>query len=199
MNNLNLMNKLLLGKKSNTILLQSSDEININDKFNPDVNQRYSTIMDKRSDTNFSYSNQMWKPIIGSISKSNINSDDFKMTEEMKEVTSKNIKAKYEIVLEDRLKEKILADKLALDYTNKKDYTNKNNQNNLNNNQKKVLDDITKPIEVKSDELQNIDNSFIELKNSAKNIISKSNDIDSSVIMDSICKLDDLMNSIKNL
>jgi len=183
MNNSNLMNKLLKGINNTEINFdQSKLEINnSNQKFNPDVNQKYSNILNKRSVINYQYSNQMWKPIIGSISKSDINSDDLKI--KIDKINSAEIKSKYESELENRLKEKILVDKLV------EDHSNKNNS----------LADITKPIELKLDELKNIDNSFIELKNSAKNIISNSNDIDSSVIMNSIYKLDDLMNSIKNL
>jgi hypothetical protein len=176
------MNKLLKGINNTEINLDKSKlEINnSNQKFNPDVNQKYSNILNKRSVINYQYSNQMWKPIIGSISKSDINLDDLKI--KIDTINSAEIKSKYESELENRLKEKILADKLAEDHSNK--------NNSL---------DITKPIELKLDELKNIDNSFIELKNSAKNIISNSNDIDTSVIMDSIHNLDELMNSIKNL
>ena len=96
----------------------------------------------------------------------------------------------YEIQLEQRECEKIIADKLAQEYAR---------VNGLN---KPIMEEINKPIEIKHNELNNIsdiDNTFIELKSSAQDIFKDTNNLDINTIMESMSILDDLMNSVKNL
>ena len=171
MNNLILLNKLKNPGKQT----QNTPKDNSNEKYNPDIKKSYDLLLDKRKNINMSYSNDVWKPIIGSINKSNISKDDLKVKIDKPDYN--NIKSKYELELEEREKEKILADKLT------KEYNNLNKQEYIS----EVKIDIEKPFE-----------SFIELKTTSLEIKNK-NEIDNSKILESINKLDNLLDTIKNL
>lgn len=170
MNNLILLNKLKNSGKQSQIT--STDN---NNKFNPDVNQNYEQLMQKRDTFNYTHSTDVWKPIIGSIDKTNISENDLKINIDKPDFN--NIKSKYELQLEEREKEKILADKLT------EEYNNKNKKESI----PEINIEIDKPFE-----------TFIELKTSSLDIKNK-DDIDSSKILESINKLDNLLDTIKNL
>jgi hypothetical protein len=168
MNNFILLNKLKNTGKQ--IKLTSTDS----NKYNPDVYQIYDQLMTKRDNINYNYSKDVWKPIIGSIENINISKDDFKIKIDNPDFN--NIKSKYVLELEERGKERLLAEKLSKEYND----TNK----------KESIPEIKINTE-KSFE------SFIELKTSSLNIKNK-NDIDNSKILESIDKLDSLLDTIKN-
>lgn len=173
MNNLILLNKLKNHEKHNKIVSTNNDKYNQNnDKYNPDVNQNYESLLEKRKNINLSYSNNVWKPIIGSIDKINISKDD--LIVKIDKPDFNNIKSKYELLLTERENEKKLTDKLSQEY-------------NLKNNISDTKVDIEKSFD-----------SFIELKTSSLNIKNKDN-IDNSIILESINKLDNLLDTIKNL
>jgi len=69
-------------------------------KYNPDVNKQYEKLVDNRSNRDFKYSNTMWKPIIGSIDKTNINTNDLKIN--ISQMDQSNIKTLYEKELSNR-------------------------------------------------------------------------------------------------
>jgi len=159
-----------------------------NSKFNPDVELNYSNIISSRDNKDFKYSTNIWKPIIGAINNDRIKAEDLKINMEKPDHTK--IKSNYEIQLEERENEKIIANKLAQEFAR---------VNGLN---KPIIEEINKPIEIKQDELNNIsdiDNTFIELKSSAQEIFKDTNNLDINTIMESMLILDDLMNSVKNL
>lgn len=134
-------------------------------KYNPDVNVRYKNAENNREHASFTYSEEMWKPIIGSVNKKIITTNDMKVN--VSKPDTKQIMSKYELELNERKKEMELAKKIL------------NEKNN-----KKIMDEIKKPIENKS---SNTDNTFIELKANAQDLkLSTSN-------------IDELMNTIKNL
>ena len=174
--------------KTNTNLSDTDIDTETNSKFNPDVEQNYSNAISKRDTKDFQYSTNIWKPIIGAINKDNIKAEDLKIN--MEKPDHIKIKSNYEIQLEEREYEKIIADKLAQEYAR---------VNGLN---KPIMEEINKPIEIKHNELNNIsdiDNTFIELKSSAQDIFKDTNNLDINTIMESMSILDDLMNSVKNL
>jgi hypothetical protein len=160
--------------------LKQKNQSNINNelntiKYNPDVQKNYINTENKRENSKFIYTNQMWKPIIGSIDKTNIITNDFKINVE--NIDHYKIKSIYEIELAERLKEKKLAEILTQTYTN---------QNNPVNQHDTINE-------------ANINNTFCELKNSAHSILIDTNNIDSTSIIKSISNLDNLLNSIINL
>ena len=170
--------------------LKQKNQSNINNesntiKYNPDVQTNYINTENKRENSKFIYTNQMWKPIIGSIDKTNIITNDFKIN--IENIDHYKIKSIYEIELAERLKEKKLAEILTQTYTNQNNPVNQldTNQNNSVN----QLDTINEA---------NINNTFCELKNSAHNILIDTNNIDSTSIIKSISNLDNLLNSIIN-
>lgn len=159
-----------------------------NIKFNPDVEQNYSNIELKRKLNDFTYSTNIWKPIIGSINKEQIGSED--LTLKIEQPNHTKIKLDYKILLEQRESERLIADKSAKEYAK------------INNLNKPIIEEITKPIEIKQEDLNNmsnIENTFIELKTSAKDIITNTDNLDIETIINSMSKLDNLMDSIKNL
>jgi len=172
MNNLILLNKLKNSGKQIQII--PKDKHNDN-KFNPDVHQNYEQLIQKRDKINYTHSTDVWKPIIGSIDKINISKDDLKI--KIDKPNFNNIKSKYEQQLEEREKEKIIANTLT------KEYNNSNKKNYIPN----IKIEIDKPLD-----------SFVELKTSSLNIKDKDN-IDNSIILESINKLDNLLDTIKNL
>lgn len=218
MNNLALMAKIKQKQiKNNSSLSQNNDmkskinefesnsnynNIDPNDpnqKYNPDVKTTFNQIYDytekKRKPNIYTYTTDIWKPIIGSINKSKIKEEDFIIN--IQEVDYSQIKSKYEIELEEREKEKLLAKQMAEKFAE---------ENGLNN--KSIMDDIHKPIllnnntSIKStiNELSDINNTFIELKNISKTSdMSDTNNVDNKLIIESMTKLDDLINSIQNL
>ena len=175
--------------ENNTSLSENNTNLSENNsKFNPDVELNYSNVKTSRDDKEFKYSTNIWKPIIGAINKDKIRAEDLKIN--MEKPDHIKIKSNYEIQLEERVNEKIIADKLAQEYAR---------VNGLN---KPIIEEINKLIEIKPDELNNIsdiDNTFIELKSSAQEIFKDTNNLDINTIMESMLILDDLMNSVKNL
>ena len=64
------------------------------------------------------------------------------------------------------------------------------------------MEEINKPIEVAQEDLSNlsnIDNTFIELKTYAQDMLKDTNNLDIETIRNSVLKLDDFLNSVKNL
>ena len=119
------------------------------------------------------YSTTVWKPIIGSIDKPNIKSNDLRI--KTNKPDSAIIKSAFEKELADRnIQQKIIENRL-----------------NTNNNSNHKLDDI------KIDEnLIKINNNFDELK---KMTVFTNIEIQPNTIIESITKLDDLLSSIKNI
>ena len=166
-----------------TVILQ-----NIDDKYNPDVSKSYDNSLSNRKNTSYEHTNNIWKPIIGSVSKTNITVDDLVLNFEKPD--HNKIKNIYEEQMQERLREMEIAKKMAEDYAR---------ANNLN---KEIMEEIQKPIQLNEEEqkaLSSIDNTFIELKNNAKDILTNKDSVDTNIIMESISKLDDLNNWIKNL
>jgi hypothetical protein len=164
MNNSLLINKLKQKSNYNQQLV---------DKYNPDIIDNHSNIIKKREDINYNFSNIVWKPIIGSINKTNITTDDLLI--EIPDIDPEEINSSYEQQLEEREKEKQLAEKLSQEYA----------ENNLQ------IPEIEIP------ELDN--NTFIDLKITANEILKDTNNINTDLIMESITKLDDLLDAINNL
>lgn len=158
-------------------------------KFNPDVNNNYDRVENSRKQNvnSYTYTNNVWKPIIGSVDKIKITENDLKI--ELEKPNHVLIKSKYEQEMEERIREKEMAKKLAEEYAK---------ENNLYANP--VMDEIQKPIEVEqnSELIQNIDNTFIELKQNANNIL-KDNEVDQDALLASMNNLDELMKSIQDL
>ena len=100
------------------------------------------------------------------------------------------IKSKYEQEMIDRMREQEMAKKMSEEYAL---------ANNIYKNS--VMDEIQKPIECEETNIaiQNIDNTFIELKQNANNIIKDGDNIDSEALLASMNNLDELMKSIQNL
>jgi hypothetical protein len=109
----------------------------------------------------------MWKPIIGSLNKTNITSDDLKI--DINKSNQSNIKSTYEKELANRKAEQELIEKTI------------SNNSKLDENLIKIDENLIK-----------IDNNFEDLKKLAINT-------EKTIITDSITKLDDLLNSVKNL
>ena len=189
MNNSVLINSLRLKNMQNTQNLSNNkQEQNGNNKYNPDIEQNYNYVENKRKNDIYTYSTNMWKPIIGSVNKDKIFENDLKIQIDKPNVEI--IKSTYEKEIENRLREKELADKLAKEYAI---------ANNLNNS---VMEEITKPIEIKQEHLNNlsnIDNTFIELKTYSQDLLKDTSNLNIDDIMNSVSKLDDLLNSVKNL
>jgi len=194
MNNLLFINNLKNKNMKNSYVQQSSDTntceyyqnpttINDDNKFNPDVEQNYALINSRRENASFSYSSDMWKPIIGSINKQTITKDDFIIkVEKPSEEQRQEMQSTYEAQMEERLLEKKRAESMALEY---------NIKNNLD---KPKIEKIQIPDNI---DLSLINNTFDELKSASANI--QSDNIDTDAILNSMSKLDDLINSIKNL
>jgi hypothetical protein len=162
---------------------QQSQPNNIN-KYNPDVNNNYERIEKGREEKgkNYTYTNIIWKPIIGSINKDRINKEDLKI-----DIDKPNhiiINTKYEQEMMNRLVEQEQAKKLSEEYAK---------INNIYKNP--IMDEIKKPINETF--IEKIDTTFIELKQNSNNI--DSNNIDHNNLLGSMDNLDELMKSIENL
>jgi hypothetical protein len=153
---------------------QSSNNQLKSDKYNPDVNTNYEKISSTRSQTTFSYSTDIWKPIIGSIDKTDIKTNDLKIN--IDKPNYDQIKNNYEQIVKQRQIEKENSIKIIKDY------------HTINNS-----------IELDKNTLDNNDNSFLELKDNSKKISSNNSNIDMDTLLKSMSKLDDIMNSINNL
>ena len=106
---------------NNSILINNLKQKN---KFNPDIDSNFINAELKRNSNVFQYSDNMWKPIIGSISKNIISSEDLKI--KIDKPNHIAIKSKYELVLEERNKErKELDERKKLEITNVSDEKNK--------------------------------------------------------------------------
>jgi hypothetical protein len=162
------------------------DVLNQN-KYNPDVNDNYSKFSESRDKKNYTYTNIVWKPIIGAIDKTIINENDLKINIEKPNHTM--IKSKYEQEMNERIKEKEISKQLVEEYAK---------INNIYKNT--IIDEIQKPIDTNLNKSTvDIDNTFIELKNNASNIFKNNNNIDNDALIASISNLDDLMKSIQKL
>lgn len=170
MNNSLLINK--LKQKSNY-------NQHIVEKYNPDIIDNHSNFIKKREDINYNFSNTVWKPIIGSITKTNITTDDLLI--EIPDINIEEINSSYEYQLEERQKEKELAEQLSQEYA----------KNNIN----EIPELETNP-ETET-EIEN--NTFIDLKITANEILKDTNNINTDLIMESISNLDNLLDAINNL
>lgn len=162
--NINLVN--IPGNIPSNIPIINSD---INAKYNPDVNNKYIILEQNRTNFNYTYSNDVWKPIIGSIT--NINDIKIKLDT----VNSDEIKKKYELELENRKKENEIV-KQIIDEQNKT----------------KSIVTILPSLEINR---SNVNKTFDELKDSSLEISEKNK----SVLIDSMLKLDNILDSLKNL
>ena len=140
------------------------------DKYNPDVGDKYNLVSATREQRNYTYSTDIWKPIIGNVQKIDINESDFKVN--LGSVNHEEIKQRYELVMLERNKEK---EQII--------------QNNQNNSIEELKVDTN---------ISNINNAFVELKNNSSKF-NDSKNIDVNILMESMNKLDDLLNSIKDL
>ena len=153
-------------QKNNQDLEQKKSDLE--QKYNPDVNVKYNNLLSIRDKREFQHSTTVWKPIIGSIDKLDIKSNDLQIKTSKVDIST--IKTAYEKELAERTLEQSTIEQRL--------------HSNL------------KLEEIKIDEnLIKIENNFDELKKIA---INKS-DIESSTILESITKLDELLNSIKNI
>jgi hypothetical protein len=150
-------------------IIPTNDDNNTT-KYNPDVNNNYTILEQNRLNLNYTYSNDVWKPIIGSIS--NIN--DIKM--KLDTVNSDEIKKKYELELENRQKENEIVKQLI------------NEQNKTNS----TVNATLPVLEINN---SNTNKTFDELKEYSLEISEKNK----SVLMDSMLKLDNILDSLKNL
>ncbi len=186
MNNSLLMNKL---KNKNLNLDQQRQNINYNpqnvQKYNPDVNNKYQSASNKRDNTNYDYTTDIWKPIIGSIKKANIHRDDLKVA--IDKVDPSVINNKYQQEIEERQRENERVKQIMEAY----------------NREMMEKGGMPKPqleLEPFDQELLNkVDNTFLELKSNANDITKNNNNIDPTLLMESIKNLDSLMDSIKDL
>lgn len=175
--------------------IKSNTEKNDNDKFNPDVIKTHDILDNRRKTTSFEYTNNVWKPIIGSINKQNINADDFKIP--IIKPDPIQILSNYEAEMNNRKKEAEIINKKITEMELAKKETEIINKES---NPEQVNKEIETKKEVKQEPLINdISNSFIELKNSSQNIFKNSNNINTTAILESMTKLDELLNSIKNI
>ena len=158
-------------------------------KFNPDVNNNYDRVEKFREQNinSYTYTNNVWKPIIGSVEKIKITENDLKI--ELEKPNHILIKSKYDQEMDERMREKEMAKQMSEEYAK---------ENNLYANP--VMDEIQKPIKVEQNNemTQNIDNSFFELKQNSNNIL-KDNEVDQDALLASMNNLDDLMKSIQDL
>lgn len=170
---------------------------NASNKFNPDVETNLKKVELVRNNINYSYSNDVWKPIIGSINKTKITKSD--MLIPIPKTNTKQVMANYEQSLMERENEKNLAKKMA------KEYSEKHNKLNVSelagaskvNGTQNVSVETNKPSETRN---QDINNDFSELKQAANNILSNSNlnDIDLNELEKYNNKLENLLNAIKS-
>jgi ribosomal protein S17E len=162
----------------------------LTDKYNPDVTNNFNKIYDhtqkKRKEKTFTHTTEIWKPIIGSVAKENITIEDFNMIFEKPDNNA--IRSKYDIEMDKRLEEKKIADEMA------KKYAEENNLNSTSQTNLEILTQIARPIGDNSEEIY----TFVELKKSAVDEDTSKDTNDDNLVVD-IYKLDDLMNSIKNL
>jgi hypothetical protein len=194
MNNSILINNLKQKKNSsqNNRQIKNNNKLDLSDttntKYNPDVEKNYLNIESKRISYDYKYSNHMWKPIIGSIDKKNITTNDLKI-DTVKPDYNK-IKSNYEIELDERNKERKMAEKSIEEYSKINNLSTINTEKIINSNEINKED---------LNNMSNIDNSFTELKRSSKDISSNTNNLNINNIIDSMSKLDILLNSVKNL
>jgi hypothetical protein len=149
-----------------------NDDIDINAKYNPDVNNKYVLLEKNRTNFNYSYSTDVWKPIIGSVS----NVNDIKI--KLDTLNTDEIRKKYELELENRQKENEIV-KQMIDEQNKTKSISNTNLPNIST------------LQVNISNVNNPNKTFDELKEvSIKN---------KSILMDSMVKLDNILDSLKNL
>ena len=179
MNNSSLINNL---KK-----IKQQSKIDI-DKYNPDINNKYDNVEKIRKEKNFTFSPIVWKPIIGSVNKEKISEEDLKI--EFEKPNHQLIKSNYAKEIEEREKEKERVKQLANEYAK---------ENNIYKNT--TMNEIEKVIELNDHDkaLQNIDNTFSELKQNANNIVKDGDNINQEILKASINQLDELMKSIQEL
>jgi hypothetical protein len=149
---------------------------NIDGKYNPDVTSSYMNMIDRNKNINYNFTNETWKPIIGSINKEIITKDDLVL--QVEKPNFDKIRDTYIQQMLEREKEREEVERLVQEYEN---------NNNLN---KEVQETINKPIEVNAEQLSSIENTFTELK---KNSLNDDN------IKKSMSDLDLLMKSINDL
>lgn len=149
---------------------------NTDGKYNPDVTSNYMNMIDRNKNMNYNFTNETWKPIIGSINKEIITKDDLVL--QVEKPNFDKIRDTYTQQLLEREREREEVERLVQEYEK---------NNNIN---KEIQETINKPIEVNTEQLSSIDNTFVELK---KNSLNDDN------IKKSISDLDLLMKSINEL
>jgi hypothetical protein len=142
---------------------------NSNYKYNPDVINKYSNVLNNRSNLDYNYTTDIWKPIIGSVNKININKDDFKIN--IDKINEDIINKKYEDEFNKRIQER---EKINNIIKNNNVLLDTNNSNNK------------------------LEDTFIELKDNSlnKSNINNINNIDIKTLHNSIDQLEQLLNSI---
>ena len=158
----------------NNLKQKNKQTLNIDSKYNPDVNQKYDNVINTRNNRDFEYSTTMWKPIIGSLNKTNITSNDLKI--DISKSDQSNIKFTYEKELANRRVEQELFEKTIT------------NNSKLNSNLIKLNDNLIQ-----------IDNNLIKIEDNFEDLKKLAINSEKTTIIDSITKLDDLLSSIKNL
>jgi hypothetical protein len=177
----------------NTITLEVDDNVIdptiVSDKYNPDVKNNFNKIYDytehKRKAGTFTHTTNIWKPIIGSVTKTTITTKDLII--DFEKPDHKEIESKCQIEIDKRLEEKKTAEKMAKKYSEDHGLNIKSDQN------LEIMNQINKPIDFEN---ENNHHTFIELKKKADD--TSKNISEDQLIID-MSKLDDLMNSIKNL
>lgn len=165
------------------------------EKFNPDVEEKMSNRKNNRKKTQkeYVYTNIMFKPIIGAVTKEHIQEEDL-IVAKVKKITEndeeyKIITSNYATSLEKRMKESQMAKQMAEEYA--KEHNIKANV---------IMDEIEKPFDVDDEDIAKIENIFEELKkNSSYAVNSNSIDYDKAAYEATISNFDDLIDKINNL
>lgn len=149
---------------------------NTDGKYNPDVTSNYMNMIDRNKNINYNFTNETWKPIIGSIKKEIITKDDLVL--QVEKPNFDKIRDTYTQQMLEREREREEVKKLVMVYEK---------NSNIN---KEIQETINRPIEVNAEQLSSIENTFTELK---KDSLNDDN------IKKSMSDLDLLMKSINEL
>jgi hypothetical protein len=190
LNNLKSKNSIKQNVQKKNSMQHEINQYSSNGKYNPDVRNNYSNREDTINTSNYEYSPEMWKPIIGSIEKSKITKDD--LVVEIDKPNTEKIMSDYDQRIDELKNEKKLVEQKIKQYAIEHPILNDDPN----------MKEINKPIEVDSTIIKNItsiDDTFIELKKTSHDIIKNTDNIDPNLIDESVIRLDKLLNDIKNL
>lgn len=190
LNNLKSKNSIKQNVPKKNSMQHEINQPSSNGKYNPDVRNNYSNREDTRNTSNYEYSPEMWKPIIGSIKRSKITEDD--LVVEIDKPNTEKIMSDYDQRIDELKNEKKLVEQKIKQYAIEHPILNDDPN----------MKEINKPIEVDSTIIKNItsiDDTFIELKKTSHDIIKNTDNIDPNLIDESVIRLDKLLNDIKNL